>query len=205
MPLSISTDAMREKNKLVSNGVWILLLEILYENESPIRVCYNTENIEWDNLIWYACPFELGDMSESKEGEIPTVTLTVWDIERRISPIIDQYDGGIGAEANIMIVHSDHLDNADPELYEPFEVVEVSIDYLNRVKFNLGAENLTNYRSPSDLFLKGHCRYKEFKGAYCLYDGPETSCDRTFRQCKQYENQHRFGGFPGLGQMGLQV
>lgn len=205
MPLSISTHAINEKNKLVSNSVWIILLEVNYPNEPSIRVCYNTENITWDGVVWYACPFELGDINETKEGEIPTVDLTIWDIERRITPLIDEYDGGIGAEAIIRIVHSDYLNVSDPEFIELFEVTDVSIDYLNRVRFNLGAENLTNYRSPNNIFLKGFCRYEEFKGPYCQYDGPETSCDRTFSQCRQYGNQARFGGFPGMGQMGLVV
>jgi phage-related protein len=205
MPLSISTQAIQEKNKLVSNHVWLLLLEIIYPGETPIRVCYNTENITWDGETWYAYPFELGDLSESKEGEIPTVSLGVWDIDRKITPIIDQYDGGIGAEANIYIVHSDHLDLSDPELHEPFEIIDVSIDHMNKINFNLGAENLTNYRSPPDIFLKGHCRYKEFKGPYCKYSGSEETCDRTFIQCREYGNQTNFGGFPGLGQMGLIV
>lgn len=202
MPLSISTDAITEKNKLSSSDPWLLLLEIIYPGEDSIRVAWNTEAVTWDGEVWQPYPFELGDMEETKEAEIPTVSLVIYDIERRLIPIIDQYGGGIGAEVWVRVVHSAHLDNTTPEFEQNFENVEVQIGYDFSVKLKLGAENLSNRRSPADRFLKGHCRYKIFKGAECGYDGPETECSRTFERCRQLGNQARFGGFPGIGKIG---
>lgn len=202
MPLNISTDAVTEKNKLASSSPWIILLEIAYPDEAPVRVCYNTENVTWDGFTWYAVPFELGDLDHSKEESTPSVSLNIVDIERRIIPTIDQYNGGVGATVYIRVVHADHLDNADAEIEEVTYIKDVVVDHASRVKFTLGAENLTNLRNPPDRFLKGHCRYKEFKGSLCGYSGTETECNRTFERCRELGNQKRFGGFPGVGRQG---
>ena len=105
MPLSISSAAIQEKNRLSSADPWLLLVEIIYPNEAPIRVVWNTEDVVWDGETWSAFPFKLGDMEETKEGEIPALNLTIYDIERKIIPIIDEYGGGVGAAVWIRVVH----------------------------------------------------------------------------------------------------
>lgn len=202
MPLNISTEAIAEKNKLGSSSPWLLLLAIAYPGEEVIRVVWNTESIIWNGHTWHPAAFELGELEESSEGEIPTVDLRVNDIERRITPHLDDYDGGVGAEATIYVVHADHLDHTEAEIEEDFELLDVGIDYLNTIKIRLGSENLTNRRSPPHRYLKGHCRYQEFKGTLCGYSGAETECDRTFERCRELGNSTRFGGFPGIGKRG---
>ena len=202
MPLSISTDAINEKNRLSSSDPFILLLEIDYPNEIPIRVCWNTESIVWDGETYQAFPFKLDDIEETKEAEVPTVNLTIVDIGRQLIPIIDDKDGGVGAEVWIRIVHSAHLDNTIPEFEQNFEILETRIGSDFSINFKLGAENLMSRRSPQDRYLKGHCRYEDFKGTLCGYDGTETDCNRTFERCRELGNETRFGGFPGLGRIG---
>ena len=202
MPLSISTDAITEKNKLANAGAWIVLLEVLYSGETPVYLCSNTSNIAWDGKTWIAAPFSLGDIEESRESTVPSVSLSIQDIARQVTPLLDDHDGAIGADVYVRVVHSAHLDNADPEIEVQLEIIDVNIDWQNTIVMKLGSENLSNYRSPPDRFLKNHCRYKEFKGTLCGYAGAETECDRTFVQCRDYGNQARFGGFPGVGVIG---
>lgn len=205
MPLTISTDAIAEKNKLNASGAWILLLEILFTGEDPVRVCSNNEDVTWDGETWTAYPFKLGDIEESKDGDMPKTSLEISDLARSLTPIIEEYGGGVGAQAWVRVVHSDHLDNATPETEEMFEIVEVSIDAANNIKLSLGIENLMAHRIPQNRYLKNQCRYKDFKGSQCGYTGSETECSRTFTRCKELENEARFGGFPGVGQLGMQV
>lgn len=202
MPLPLSSEVVQRKNSLAESDPWLLLLEINYPDETPIRLVWNTESISWDGEIWEAAAFELGDQEESNEDDTPSVKLGVVDIERKLIPLIDQYDGGIGAEVTIRVVHSAYLGNNTPELEEDYEIIDVSVDAQSRVNFKLGAENLSNYRSPPDIFLQGHCRYKTFKGNRCGYDGDAEDCDRTFERCRELNNQERFGGFPGLSPLG---
>jgi len=202
MPFTISNAAQEEKNKLTSTGVWLVLLEFGFEDQN-VRVCYNTEDITWNGFVWKAFPFELDEIEESSEGELPTFGLTVADVTRELTPILDANDGGIGVPVIVRVVHSEHLDINEPEFKEIFEIVDCTIDSNNNVKFSLGSENFTNYRSPRDRYLKGHCRYEEFKGTLCGYSGTETECNRTWERCKELGNQERFGGFPGVGRIGF--
>lgn len=202
MPLSsLSTDGLSEKNKLVSEP-WVILMEVIYPSEPSIRLAWNTENVSWDGETWQAATFDLGDVEQSKDAEVATVDLTISDIERKITPLLDKYNGGVGADVWIRLVHSAHLDNTSPEVEEKYEIIDTSIDHLANIKFTLGAENLSNHQSPPNRFIKGHCRYQEFKGSLCGYSGAETECSRTFEQCRSYSNQARFGGFPGVGRLG---
>jgi len=202
MPLPISTQAISEKNKLASGAPWLLLLEIIYPGETPIRVVWNTEDVTWDGETWVAFPFQLGDIEESKDAEIPAVSLTIFDIERKLIPIIDEHGGGVGSEVWVRVVHSAYLDNTTPEFEQEFEIIDARIGHDFSVNLKLGAENLSNRRSPVDRYLKGHCRYKQFKGPECGYGGTETECSRTFERCRELGNQRRFGGFPGIGRIG---
>lgn len=202
--LSLSTQAIKEKNKRISDGAFILLLEIMHPSISEsIRLCWNIEDITWNGEIWKAAPFELGDLNDTKESEVPSVDLTIIDIKRDLTPELDNYAGGVGAKVFIRIINSNLLDITTPLREEMFDIMEVSIDSKNRITFKLGAENLQEHRSPKHRFLKNHCRYKIFKGAYCGYDGPETECNRTFSRCKELGNQKRFGGAPGTGREGI--
>lgn len=203
MPLSISTEVLKEKNKLSSSEPWILLLEFTYPGEDPVRLAWNTEDVTWDGFTWYAAPFELGDQEESTDATVPTVDLRIIDISRKITPLLDQYDGAVGATVILRVVHNAHLDLLTPEYEADFKVVDTSINHLNAITFKLGAENLSNYRSPPEVFLKKHCRYKEFKGNLCGYSGTATDCDRTWERCQELGNQKRFGGFPGIGRLGV--
>jgi len=201
MPLSISTTAIEEKNKLVSDP-WILLLEIIYPGEPSIRLAWSTEDVFWDGETWKGASFDLSDVDQSKDAEISTVDLSVSDIERNIIPLLDDYNGGVGAEAWVRLVHSSYLNETVPEIEEKYEIVDVAIDYQSNIKFTLGAENLSNYQSPPHRFIKSHCRYQEFKDSLCGYSGTETECSRTFERCRELNNQSRFGGFPGVGSLG---
>lgn len=203
MPIPISTAAIREKNKVASDGVFLLLLEVTYDAaEDPVRLCWNNEDIIWNNCTWKACPFELGELSETKEAEIPSVDLTVLDIERRLIPYLEDYAGGVGASVCIRIVNSNLLDEIAMR-EELFDIMEVSVTGGHRVSFKLGAENISEHRSPRGRFLKNHCRYKVFKGSHCGYAGEETECNRTYTRCNELGNGPRFGGFPGVGQQGV--
>ena len=195
--LNLSSAAIIEKNKLSSTGAWLILVEIDFDGIDPIRLAYNTENIVWSAHTWMAFPFELREMSEDSKGRLPSLEIRVSNVSRALMPYVEQSQGGVGAKVIVRVVHSDHLDLVEPELEETFTIVSCAADAA-WVTFTLGAESPLLQRCPKQRFLKDHCRYKEFKGAECGYSGPETTCNRTFKQCVEYGNQARFGGFPGI-------
>lgn len=207
MPLDISSDAITEKNKIAASGVWYLLLKIAYEGETPGYVCLNNEQVIWPTSggnTYLPAIFSLSGISETKEAEIPAVTLSVIDLNRSLLPFIETYDGGVGATVTIYVVHSDYLSNATPETEEEMEVMDVSVDFGHKITFKLGAENLMNLRCPQHRYLKNHCRFV-FKSDSCSYSGAETECNRTLARCKVLNNETHYGGFPGVGTAGIQV
>ena len=203
MPLPISTEAIAEKNKLGSADPWLLMLEILYQGEAPIRLVWNTEQVWWDSVMWYPASFILGGMDETQDGAIPVVNLGIVDIERQLIPVVDYYGGGLGATVNVYIVHSSYLNNTTPEFQADFEIVGANVQHDGTVTFKLGAEDLSSRRSHNHLFMAAYCRYNVFKGSLCGYSGGETDCDRTLTRCRELNNASRFGGFPGIGRLGI--
>jgi len=198
--LTLSSQAIIEKNKLSSTGAWLILLEINYEGEDPIRLCYNTEDITWPTVggnLWQAFPFQIDDVKEDGKGGLPMFVIRVSNVNRVLMTYIEASSGGVGASITLRVVHSDHLDLSDPELEETFEILSCSADE-QWVSFTLGAENPMLQRCPKQRYLKDHCRYKEFKGTECGYSGGETECNRTLTRCKELSNGARFGGFPGI-------
>ena len=136
--------------------------------------------------------------------ETHPATLSLIDLVQTLTPLLETYDGGVGATLTTYVVHSDHLDNTTPELEADFEVLEALVDWSYKITFKLGSENLINLRAPKHRYLKNNCRFI-FKGSLCQYGGAETECNRSFARCTVLANQTRYGGFPGVGSLGIQV
>jgi len=204
---AFSTAAIREKNKVKSDGVFLLLVEVYYsQEEEPIRICWNAENYDWNGYTWIGAPFDLGDRTETKEAELPDVTFTVRDIDRILSPHLDQQAGAVDSTVVVYVINTNLLSETAPLFEEEYSIIKVAVDSNNTISFSLGAEDLSQYRSPADRFIKSHCRYGPrhggFKGGHCGYTGSETLCNRTFSRCLELGNSARFGGFLGVGKQG---
>lgn len=206
MPLDLSTNQIIEKNKLSSDNIELLLLEITYPTEDPVCLCLNNAEISWNSQTWYPALFTLSGLVETKNAEIPSVTLAFVDIQRALMPHVESHDGGVGSEIIIRVVDSKFLDITTPKLIESMEILECTIDSNNTITFKLGAENLLNRRCPLNRYLKNTCRYKTFAGSRCGYviTGEET-CNRTISNCELHGNVSRFGGFPAVGSVGFMI
>jgi len=196
MSLDISSAAIQQKNKLTSKDTWLLLIKLEWEGEDPGYLCLNGAPITWLGQTWSPGIFSLSGMNETKDSEVPSVSLNFYDLLDEVIPIIDSLDGAAGAIITAYVVHSTLLANPDPELEEQMEVIETSFDDSRRVTVKLGAENLADLRCPLHRYLKNQCRFT-FKDSACLYSGSEISCNRTLARCRELENSARFGGLQG--------
>jgi hypothetical protein len=161
-----------------------------------------TEDIEitWNSIVWAPALFTLSGLSETKDGDIPVITLSIVDYQKTLIPIVKRVGGGVGAIVNFYIVDSLFLEIVKPKFEENFEIVDASIHSGNRVQFSLGSSNLMNMRCPQERVLKNHCRYKVFGGDRCQHSiSTGETCDRTLKQCRILGNQARFGNCPGVG------
>jgi len=185
-----------EKNKIASTTPWIILLEIKVSDTEILRLCNNTEDIEFQRNTYYAMPFNISASQTNAKGEIPTVTLQVSNVSRMLQPYIESYSGGVGMEVKLIVVNTAHLSENYTELEMTFDILGTEAD-ANWVHFTLGAPNPLRKRFPQLRYIAEHCQWT-FKSAECGYKGSATECKRTFEWCRLLGNTKRFGGYIGL-------
>ena len=157
--LTLSQAAVLEKNKLISENAWLILLEITIPSSltgsEPIilRLVRNTESIMWSGQVWTAFPFEIDPPKQSGNGELPNFTIRVSNVTRTIEAYLEQAGGGVGASVRIMVVMSQHLDISIPALEEMFSVQSAKYDENGVRAILIGAANLFK-RVPLRRFLK---------------------------------------------------
>ncbi len=196
--MELSTAAIIEKNKISTDGVWLMLATISPTGETPIRLVNNNENITFQGLTYYMFPFELSPVKENGT-ELSNTQLVVSNVTGAIQQIIEQYDGIIGADVNIKVINTNLTDYIAAE--ENFVVVGTSAD-RERVTFKLGTDFVFTRRFPNTRILKDYCPFK-YKGPQCGYSGSISSCKKTLADCRLHNNSVRFGGEPTIPQGGL--
>jgi lambda family phage minor tail protein L len=190
--MSLSLAARIEKNKISTDSVWLVLLEI--QLTTPIYLVRNTENIVWNNIEWLAFPFQIGDINDDGK-EDPSVTIKVSNISRQVGVIVSDAGGGGGTLVVLRVVNSAFLDEA-AVVEETFQVTKTNID-ANWVTFTIGIPIDMQRRFPMRTVLKNFCPYK-FKDIECGYAGTEIVCNKTLTRCQALSNSARYGGKPGL-------
>ena len=203
MAINLSDIAKIEKNKLYSAEVWLLLLEIDL-TKWGLEVYYfvrNNEDITWNGITWIASNFEVDVVDSDSKGSINNVNIHLSNVNNVVGSLVQQSQGGLGAPVVLRLITTADLNNPVPVVEELFEVISTNIT-TERVSFTLGAPNPFLLAFPRDVYLQNFCRW-EFKGKYCQYDGPYTTCLHTLADCKIRGNLKRFGGFPGCGNKGV--
>ena len=99
MPLTLSSVAVEEKNKLATASVFLVALEITIPGTAePVRVVQNSENITWQGETWVAFPFEVSELGDTSKGEVPKVTIKVGNASGVMGNYVRQYDAYCKAE-----------------------------------------------------------------------------------------------------------
>lgn len=194
-PLSLSSVGIEEKNKLATNSVWLLALEITVPGlTDPLRIVRNNENVTWRGETWSAFPFEIDEIGEESKGEVPQVEVRVSNVSRAMEAYIQAYDlytkvnGFTPITVSIFVLNSKNLASSDPEVEHLFELKQPKTN-AQWATFVLGASNPFNQRYPQARILRNHCRFI-FKGALCAYAGAEATCDKTLVRCREIFNYH---------------
>ena len=212
MAYTLSAAAIVEKNKISNTGSWVVLLLITLSDATILRICTN-QDTDWptgDPETFVGFPFELDEISDSADGEVPQLSLKVSNASKALIPYLDAADGGRKATVRIMLVHSAHLDLTTPEIDLTFRCTQSNFS-AKWVTFTLTTLNRYNRTFPKGRMMASHCRYPEFGGDRCGYDTEAVGydgngCDRSWTRCKALwiqannaENKKRFGGAPGVG------
>lgn len=203
MPKILSLIAKREKNKLYTGSVFIVMLEVDIGGGDYIRICHNTEDVTWHGKLFQAFPFALGDVSEETNGADPTVEIKVDNVSRALQYAVENTNGANNFKAILYVVNTEDLANDEPVLEEHYAVQETVCDQ-QYITFTLGTEYSSRTRRPLGRYMKNNCPF-QYKGIRCGYNGAMTSCDKTLKGCRLHSNSSRFGGFPGIDQKGVYI
>ena len=213
MPLSLSSIAIEEKNKLATDSVFLICLEIEIPGlDETVRVVRNNEDLIWKGETWVAFPFEIDEIGDVSKGEVPQVNVRVSNVSRALEAYLYEYDtycknnGFSPITVKIYVVNTKVIQadgDADPEVEHEFELKQPKTD-SKWATFVLGASNPFTRRFPRSRIQKNSCRYR-LGDARCGYTGTATACDKTLTMCRALGNSTRFGGFPGGGSGGLKI
>ena len=207
---NLSSITKVEKNKLTSGSVWLSMLEINIPSvDETIRIVNNNENITWDTHEWQRFPFELDEVSENANAETSQFQIKVGNVNNVIGQYIRQYEAYIKLNGfspitvTLYIVNSNDLSNSVP-VYKTNLILTTSSTTSIEVAFTVSARDLFRARTPLHRMYPNSCRFK-FKSNLCSYLGQETSCDKTLKRCRELNNETKYGGFPSIGNLGVNL
>lgn len=200
--LSISAIAKEEKNKLSTGSAFIILLDIVLDDD-VIRICYNNSDVAWNGKTYQSFPFKIGNVNETTDGSDPNIELQVSNVSQTLSSYIEASGGGVGMQVILRVVNTENLDSDNAELEEYFTVISSNVN-SDWITFTLGAEYSARTRRPLNRYMKNNCPFK-YKGIRCAYNGDKEECNHTLADCRAHGNSKRFGGFVGIDQKGVYV
>ena len=195
--LALSEASIIEKNKLSTDGVWLLALEAQIPGDA-LYLVNNTEDVTLGGQRYVAFPFSLEDITEDGK-ELPNVRLTVSNATGTIQRYVEKNNGLGGMKVVLRVYHTSIPDVAEVEEY--FVVTGVSCD-VEWVTFTLGTDFSFTRRFPPVRMMKDYCPFK-FKGVECGYRGAAQQCNKTLKRCRELGNNIRFGGEATIPQGGL--
>lgn len=187
--LNLSAAAIIEKNKMVSDSVWIVLLEVETPDGS-ICLASNNKDIEWGGRTWTAFPFIIDQLKQEKD-ELIEVPVRISNVSRFIEYYVEYYDGLIGKQVVLRVVNSEFLNEESPEVEENFVIVSASTD-ATWCTFKLGSGFPLRQRFPRNRILKDFCPFA-YGGKECGAQKVGT-CGKTLSECFKHQNTIRFGG-----------
>ena len=204
IPLSEATKKL--KNQLYDSGVWLSLLTLISKDGSVvINIVNNTEDVVFGSTTFTRFPCKLAEVKESNKGELPTVSLTLSNVDRAVQAYVEQDpDLGSGWSVHIDIVHTTALASGVAEVAYDFVSMGAVADEKS-VVFSCGIKNPLRQQFPRVKMFSNACQNTFKKGA-CTYSGSDTSCMKTLQACRdKFAGQSKipFFGFPGIPTTGL--
>lgn len=196
--LTLSQASIIEKNKIATDGVWLMLLELQLNNGDVIRLVNNTEDITFRGDTYIAFPFTIEEISEDGK-ELPNVQLQVSNATGTIQRLVEVHNGLGDTAVKIRVINT-NVPNVS-EVEENFIVTGSSADNT-WVNFTLGTDFSQSRRFPPTRVMKDYCPFK-FKGVECGYKGRAAHCNKTLKRCRELNNSVRFGGEPTIPQGGV--
>lgn len=195
-------------NSLEDGGVLVVCLKIEIPGTDTIYITNNNEAVTFLQNQYISFPFQISELTFGSTGEVPQWQIQIDNTTRIMEQYLQLYDaylkqyGPNDNEIKTTLYVVNALDTSDSILEEVFILESFSTD-SNWASFTFSAKSTFTVRYPPRRILQNFCSWK-FKSTKCAYSGPGTSCDKSIKQCRIYNNSIRFGGFPGISK-GIRV
>lgn len=195
-------------NSLEDGGVIVICLKIEIPGTDTIYITNNNEAVTFLENQYISFPFQISELTFGSTGEVPQWQIQIDNTTRIMEQYLQLYDaylkqyGPNDNEIKTTLYVVNALDTSDSILEEVFILESFSTD-SNWASFTFSAKSTFTVRYPSRRILQNFCSWK-FKSTKCAYSGTGTSCDKSIKQCRIYNNSIRFGGFPGISK-GIRV
>jgi phage-related protein len=195
---SLSRAIVKTSAKTASNSAWLLLVTVVH-GASTVRLVDNPEDVVFAGNTYTAASITIGTAQESSDGQMTSWSLVVDDVSRLVAPMLEAFDGAVGATVTLVVVNSKLLAESYTELTRTFTIRATTVEG-NRISIMLCGGNLLVNRWPRYRYISLHCMWK-IGSAECGI--PAGACNRTYANCVSNANQARFGGFLALRQGSL--
>lgn len=199
--MTIPAEIITEKNKLSNTSPWLILLDVELTDTITLRLTSNISEVIFATNTYTPFPMAIQHVSESIDGSIPEINISVSNADRVIQGYIEALNGAVDCEVVMYIVHQGNLASDFSDLERHFKILS-AVCTNEWVTFTLGLVSPTFMRFPLFRTMGSHCNWL-FKSVECAYTGGTVSCDHTLKTCQLLNNSIRFGGFPGLNTSGM--
>lgn len=210
----LSDNLQRAKNALEISTPWVNLLTIKIAGTTPFYATDNNEAVVFQGNTYGSFPFIIPPINSDSDGKIPSLTLSISNVNNVIFPYIDDADGLIDTEVILAVVNTAYLAEDYADLTLEFSILGVTMNE-QWASFTLGAPNPMRSKFPRDRYIANSCAWTfnsptvrgsgTNAGAECGYTGSDSICNKTYTDCKEKGQDARYGGFFGLSPDGLRI
>jgi len=197
MAIPLIQPLIEEKNKVSQSQPWLLFLTMTnVAKDLTIRLVRNTENIIFKGKTYVAFPFEIDTLPEASKGSLPTMALTISNVDRQIQAYIEQdptFGSGwtvIMSLAHISQLNGTILDDQVAEIEHEWQSLDV-VATNETLTINLGVQNPMLIQFPRQKFAGGFCQRTFNDGLGCPYATQGlgarnlTFCKKTLANCNE--------------------
>jgi phage-related protein len=213
MPKNLSNNIQEKKNAIEVSTPWVSLLAISIGGQ-VFRITDDNQDVVYQNETYTSFPFNISTIKQTTDGKIPSLNVSISNVEKVLMQYVEGLNGLVDSKVTLTVINTAIPDENYEELTMEFSVTGAEVDE-EWVVFTLGAPNPLRQRFPKDRYIAYSCPWTfnspsvrssgSNEGAECNYQGADTSCKKTYADCKSKGNEARFGGFFGLSEDGFRV
>lgn len=177
------------------------LYELTYsDSEDPLRLAAWGADVDFDGYTYSASTIKHDEVTTSSDGKVNDVTVTVGNVDRAIQEYIEEYDI-VGNKVVVTQIFEDEYGSIAGSVVVEFTIKSIKATEESAT-FTLSAGvDYFQLKFPGRIVRSRYCRWR-FDDENCKYTsntgGTDTTCNLTFRDCKNKGNIINFGAFPAV-------